>query len=182
MSRIGKKQYALSAKVSAELKEGQVIVIGPKGTLEFPLDPAFGLRFEDSLVGIEITAVNSKRKDIKALFGLYGALLGNAVKGVSDGFSKKLNLVGVGYKAQIQGDKLILAIGYSHPVEFIIPSFLKVECPDQTTIVIHGMSKYEVGQFAANVRVVRPPEPYKGKGILYEGEKVRRKAGKSGKK
>jgi large subunit ribosomal protein L6 len=181
MSRIGKR--AIKLKQGLEVKqEGEFVKVkGPMGEITLQVNESFEVKTTDGILTVSPKGEDPRGR-LKALHGLYGSLLSNAVKGVSEGFSKKLTLVGVGYKAQAQGKKLTMALGYSHPIEFEVPDGLTVTCPDQTTILIKGIRNDEVGQFAAEVREKRRPEPYKGKGVLYEGEKVRRKVGKAGKK
>ncbi|MDX1918050.1 MAG: 50S ribosomal protein L6 [Candidatus Caenarcaniphilales bacterium] len=181
MSRIGKRVITLPKGVEVKQEGDQITVKGPKGEQIVTVTSAFKIELKDCMLSLKLV-VQDPRNRLGALYGLYGALLNNAVKGVSVGFTQKLNLVGVGYKAQAQGKKLVMSLGYSHPVEFEVPADLSVACPDQNTIEISGIAKQRVGQFASEVRFARPPEPYKGKGVLREGEKIRRKAGKTGKK
>lgn len=181
MSRKGKNLNKLESGVDVS-QSGEVITVkGPKGEVKVNVKDGFSLNIEEGFASIK-PPVEDPKGDIKALYGLFGSLLSNAITGVTQGYTKKLLLVGVGYKAQVQGNKLIMALGYSHPVEFEFPQSLSVKCPDQTTVEISGIQKDLVGQFAAEVRKARPPEPYKGKGVMYDGEKIRRKEGKSGKK
>ena len=173
MSRIGNLPIALPAKVDVSIAGGEVTVKGPLGTLSRRI--ADGITVEkdgDKLV------CRTARPEARALHGTTRALLANMVRGVSQGFERKLSLVGVGYRAQAQGDKVNLSLGFSHPVVHVLPKGVKVETPVQTEIVVKGIDKQQVGQIAAEIRKVRPPEPYKGKGIRYEGEYVRRKVGK----
>lgn len=181
MSRIGKKAIKLQSGVEVK-QQGEIVTIkGPKGEITLKVNESFTISTDNGFATVAPNVEDSRGR-LKALHGLYGSLLQNAVTGVTEGFSKKLTLVGVGYKAQVQGKKLVMALGFSHPIEFEVPDGLVVSCPDQTTVDIAGIRKDQVGQFAAEVRVIRPPEPYKGKGILYFGEKVKRKVGKAGKK
>lgn len=186
MSRIGKQLIKLEKGVEVK-QEGKLLVVkGPKGTLQFEISEAFGLNLDASTGTVQIVPkeVDPKGKT-KALYGLYAALLKNAVCGVSVGFSKTLGLVGVGYRAQLQGKKLVLSLGYSHPVEYETPEGISLQVPDQTTIIIQGIDKQLVGEAAAKIRSFREPEPYKGKGIKYLApveEKIRRKVGKAGSK
>ncbi len=181
MSRIGKRNIKLDAGVEVK-QEGETIKVkGPKGEITFKVHPEFEVIPSDGFINIRPNK-EDKRGKLKALHGLYGSLLQNAVTGVTKGFSKKLLLVGVGYKAQMQGTKLVLALGYSHPVEFEAPEGITLVCADQTTIEISGIRKDVVGQVAAQIREARRPEPYKGKGVRYEGEVIKLKAGKTGKK
>ena len=151
-------------------------VIGPKGELSASVPPSIGVEVKDNEI---VLTRSSDDKKQKALHGTWRALINNMVKGVSEGFQKKLEIVGVGYLAAIQKDILQLRVGYANEVHKKIPTGLKVTCPDQTHVVIKGSDKQLVGQFAAEIRSVRKPEPYKGKGIRYDGEVVRRKAGKA---
>lgn len=178
MSRIGNKVLTLPAGVEIS-REGNVVTVkGPKGTLSREIAPEIGFNVE----GTEVTFTRpSDEGRIKALHGTTRANVANMVEGVSEGFKKTLKLVGVGYRAAMQGSDLVLSVGYSHPVNFEAREGLTVEVPDTLTIVISGIDKQQVGDLAAEVRAVRPPEPYKGKGIRYENEHVARKEGKTGK-
>lgn len=179
MSRIGKKPISLPAGVEVSIKDNTISVKGPKGTLEWEL-PA------DITVVQEGNELILKRpSDIKvhrAMHGLSRSLIDNMVQGVSAGFEKKLELVGVGYRAQMQGKKLVISIGFSHPVEVEPPEGIEFEVPSVTRITVRGIDKQLVGNTAAHIRAIRKPEPYKGKGIKYENEVIRRKAGKAGAK
>ena len=177
MSRIGKNPVAIPGGVEVSVKTGTVAVKGPKGQLEQTFDTRHvKIEVEGTEVKVERT---SNAKPARAMHGLYRALIQNMVTGVTEGFSRKLEIEGVGYQAKAQGKKLTLQIGFCHPVEFEMPQGLECETPSNTVIVLTGPDKQVVGQMAANIRRVRPPEPYKGKGIRYEGEYIRRKAGKS---
>ena len=178
MSRIGKLPVELPAGVTASLESGNVLKVkGPKGELS----QAFSGDMEINIDGNVITVSRpSDTKQHKALHGLTRALIANMVKGVHEEFAKELEIIGVGYRAQLSGKKLVLNMGYSHPVEIEQPEGIKFEVPSQTAIIVKGIDKQQVGQVAANIRAVRAPEPYKGKGIRYKGEYVRRKEGKSG--
>jgi len=180
MSRIGKLPVVLPQGVSITVSDNnEVTVKGPKGTLTKELSKLVKITIEkDSAI---VTRPNDE-KESRAHHGLTRALLSNMVVGVTTGFEKKLELVGVGYKASKQGTKLVLNVGYSHPVEFDAPKGIEFDVPAQTQITVKGMSKEEVGQMAAVIRDVRKPEPYKGKGIKYANEVIRRKEGKTGKK
>ncbi|KGT38882.1 MAG: 50S ribosomal protein L6 [Weizmannia coagulans] len=178
MSRIGKKPVEIPSGVTVTINGDTVTVKGPKGELTRSFNPDINIAVEDNIIHVTRP---SDSKNHRALHGTTRALLANMVEGVSKGFEKSLELVGVGYRAQKQGKKLVLNVGYSHPVEFEPEEGLEVEVPSNTKIVVKGVSKERVGAFAANIRDVRPPEPYKGKGIRYEGEYVRRKEGKTGK-
>ena len=167
MSRIGNQPIALPAKVEVSIAGGEVTVKGPLGTLSRRL--ADGVTIEkdgDTLV------CKATRPEANALHGTTRALLANMIRGVSQGFEKKLQLVGVGYRAQAQGDKVNLSLGFSHPVVHVLPKGVKAETPVQTDIVIKGIDKQQVGQVAAEIRAYRPPEPYKGKGVRYADERV----------
>ena len=178
MSRIGNKVITLPADVEVS-QEGTVVTVkGPKGTLSREIAPQITMTVEGSEVTFTRASDDNKTK---ALLGTTRANVANMVEGVSTGFTKTLKLVGVGYRAAKSGSKLTLSVGYSHPVDFEDREDLTVEVPDALTIKISGISKQKVGDFAAEIRAVRAPEPYKGKGIRYEGEVVRRKEGKTGK-
>ncbi|GAB6273452.1 MAG: 50S ribosomal protein L6 [Peptococcaceae bacterium] len=177
MSRIGKQPIALSSGVEVQIEGNTVRVKGPKGQLERQLNHELTLRREDGQI---IVSRPSDEKKHKALHGLTRTLLANMVTGVTQGFEKTLELFGVGYRATKQGNKLVLTVGYSHPVEIIPPEGLTIEVPQLTKIIVKGCDKEKVGALAAKIRAVREPEPYKGKGIRYEGERVRRKVGKAG--
>lgn len=178
MSRIGNKVITLPADVEVS-QEGTVVTVkGPKGTLSREIAPQITMTVEGSEVTFTRASDDNKTK---ALHGTTRANVANMVEGVSTGFTKTLKLVGVGYRAAKSGSKLTLSVGYSHPVDFEDRKDLTVEVPDALTIKISGISKQKVGDFAAEIRAVRAPEPYKGKGIRYEGEVVRRKEGKTGK-
>lgn len=176
MSRIGKMPIAIPDGVTVEFKNGVVTVKGAKGTLSREIAGNIDVTTENGhvvLKSLDDTA------ETNAKHGLYRALLAGMVKGVHDGFSKALEIKGVGWKAQVQGNKLVLNVGFSHPVEFIAPEGIKFECPTLTDVVVSGISKELVGQTAANIRAVREPEPYHGYGIRYKGEYVEHKEGKT---
>lgn len=175
MSRIAKSPIELPKGAEFSDSDGTIRVKGAKGSLEMQLHPAVETSIEDGVV----TVRPLEERDM-AMAGTMRALIANMVHGVTDGFEKKLSLVGVGYRAQVQGKKLNLQLGFSHPVDFEIPEGVTVEAPSQTEIVVKGCDKQLVGQVAAKIRAYRPPEPYKGKGVRYAGEHVRRKAGKAG--
>lgn len=178
MSRIGNKVIPLPAGVEITNKDNVVTVKGPKGELTRTFLKDIDIRVE----GTEVTLHRpNDTKEMKTIHGTTRALLHNMVVGVSEGFKKELEMRGVGYRAQLQGSKLVLAVGKSHPDEVEAPEGITFELPNPTTIVVHGISKEVVGQTAAYVRSLRSPEPYKGKGIRYVGEYVRRKEGKTGK-
>jgi large subunit ribosomal protein L6 len=178
MSRLGKSPIELPKNVEVKVTDGKVHVKGPKGTLEWQAYPGLKLRTEEGSLFVEF---DEKVKISNVHYGLSRATINNMVIGVSKGFEKKLTMVGVGYRAAIQGHNVDLQIGFSHPTKLAIPKGLSVEVDKSTTIVIRGVDKQLVGQFAAMVRSKRPPEPYKGKGIRYEDEFVRKKAGKAAK-
>lgn len=178
MSRIGNKLVEIPAGVTVTQDGNTIVVKGPKGELTQTFSDLITINIEDNVV--TFTRPNEE-KFTKSLHGTVRALFNNMVVGVSEGFKKELDLVGVGYRAQLQGKKLVLNVGYSHPVEFTPEEDVLVEVPSNTKIVISGVNKEKVGALAANVRGVRPPEPYKGKGIKYVDEIIRRKEGKTGK-
>ncbi|KIL52355.1 50S ribosomal protein L6 [Jeotgalibacillus soli] len=178
MSRVGKKPIEVPSDVTLTFEGSTVTAKGPKGELTFTHKPEITVEQEGNI----LTVVRpSDSKEHRALHGTTRAIIANMVEGVSKGFERGLELVGVGYRAQKQGNKLILNVGYSHPVEITPEDGIEVEVPSNTKVIIKGASKERVGALAANIRDVRPPEPYKGKGIRYEGEQVRRKEGKTGK-
>ena len=179
MSRVGKKLIEVPASVTVTVAEDNTVTVkGPKGELTRQFNQDMKIEQEGNI----ITVVRpSDSKEHRTNHGTTRALLANMVTGVSEGFSRSLELIGVGYRAQMQGNKLVLNVGYSHPVEFTPEQGLEVEVPSNTKIIVKGISKERVGALASNIRDVRPPEPYKGKGIRYEGEFVRRKEGKTGK-
>jgi len=177
MSRIGKKPVVLPKNVTATI-EGQTIKVkGPRGELERRLHPALGIALENGSV---VVSRPDDESEHKALHGLTRTLVSNMVEGVTEGFQKQLEIVGVGYKAETRPYGLQLALGFSHPVEYRAPKGIKLSAPQPTQITIEGADKEMVGQVAAELRGLRPPEPYKGKGIKYAGEQIRRKAGKAG--
>jgi large subunit ribosomal protein L6 len=178
MSRVGKKPIEIPAGVTITLNNSTVTVKGPKGELTRTFNPDMEIKIEENVVTI---ARPSDVKEHRALHGTTRAVIANMVEGVSKGFERGLELIGVGYRAQKQGSKLVLSVGYSHPVEIEPETGLEIEVPVNTKIIVKGTDKERVGALAANIRGVRPPEPYKGKGIRYEGEFVRRKEGKTGK-
>ncbi|MCS5637005.1 MAG: 50S ribosomal protein L6 [Myxococcota bacterium] len=177
MSRIGNKPIAVPAGVDVTVGDDEIRVKGPKGSLVGPLPSTIKANVEeDKLVLLR----PDDKKESRAMHGLARALANNMVKGVTEGFSKSLAIEGVGYRAEVKGKKLVLTLGFSHPVEMEIPEGLSVVMNGNTSLKIDGVDKQAVGQFAADVRKLRPPEPYKGKGIRYEGEYIRRKVGKTG--
>ena len=178
MSRIGKMPVTVPAGVEVKVDGSAVTVKGPKGELTREFSPLMSIAVEGTEVVVS-HPVDSR--EAKSLHGLTRTLISNMVEGVSNGYQKKLQLVGVGYRAALKGKDLEMQLGYSHPVLMECPEGITFEVPSQTEIVVNGISKEQVGQVAANVRAWRKPEPYKGKGIRYEGEHVRRKVGKAGK-
>ena len=179
MSRVGKKLIEVPAGVTVTVAaDNTVNVKGPKGELTRQFNQDMKIEQEGNTLSV---VRPSDSKEHRTNHGTTRALLANMVTGVSEGFTRTLELIGVGYRAQLQGTKLVLNVGYSHPVEFTPEQGLEVEVPSNTKIIVKGISKERVGALASNIRDVRPPEPYKGKGIRYEGEFVRRKEGKTGK-
>ena len=178
MSRIGKKAVAIPAGVTVTCENNHVTVKGPKGEISFGFNSDIIIEIKDG--GVHVSRP-TEDKAHRQLHGTTRALINNMVKGVTEGWSKSLLIEGVGYRASLKGNTLVVAAGYSHLVELPIPEGLKVECPSQTEVKISGIDKQLVGQFAAEVREVRKPEPYKGKGIRYADEVIHRKEGKKAK-
>lgn len=179
MSRIGKRPIVLTDNVSISYQNRVLEVKGPKGTLKLNIPELVELDIQEKVVNVQADYENNKRA--KALMGTIQALINNMVIGVSLGFQRQMNLVGVGYRASVSGNKLELNLGYSHPIHYTLPEGVIAKVEGNTKVILESCDKQLIGQTAANIRVFRPPEPYKGKGILYEGEKIRRKAGKSAK-
>ncbi len=177
MSRIGRKPITVPKAVTATVNGNTVKVKGPKGELERTLHPAMLIAFENGIININRP---SEENEHKALHGLTRTLIANMIEGVEKGFAKQLEIVGVGYKAENRPYGLQLSLGYSHTIEYKAPAGIKLTAPTPTTVSIEGPSKELVGQVAAEIRNLRKPEPYKGKGVKYVGEQVRRKAGKAG--
>ena len=175
MSRIGKKPIEVPQGVEVTINGSDITVKGPKGTLSRTIDNHITASLENNVL-----TVNRESDDYKALHGLTRTLISNMITGVTAGYEKKLEITGVGYRAAKQGNKLVLTLGFSHPVEFEDSEDVKIEVPDQTTILVKGIDNQKVGQMAANIRAKKPPEPYKGKGIKYAGERIIRKEGKAG--
>jgi large subunit ribosomal protein L6 len=175
MSRIGRKPISVPEAVTVEVAPGLVAVKGPKGTLAQTLSPDMKVEQSDGTLTV---ARPTDRGEHRALHGLTRSLIANMVEGVTDGFEKRLEIQGVGYRAQLKGKNLELALGYSHPVSIEAPDGIDFEVPQPTEIIVRGIDKQLVGQVAADIRKRRPPEPYKGKGIRYRGEHVARKVGK----
>ena len=180
MSRIGKLPVVIPPGVTVEIAEGNNLTVkGPKGTLTRKLSPDMNIAQENDQI---VVTRPSDKKIFKALHGLTRTLVNNMVVGVTAGYSKRLEIIGTGYRAAKNGNKLTLNLGYSHPVEMTDPEGVESVVEGNNRIVVSGIDKEKVGQYAANIREKRPPEPYKGKGVKYETERIRRKAGKSGKK
>ncbi len=177
MSRVGKVQITIPSGVEVQVEGAHITVKGPKGELSRDLIPEMKLNLSDGVLTVERPSDNPRHR---SAHGLTRTLIANMVTGVSEGFAKTLELQGVGYRAQMQGPSLVLAVGYSHTVEVSPPPGIEFEVEGTTRVTVRGIYKEDVGQAAADVRKVRPPEPYKGKGIRYLGEYVRRKAGKAG--
>lgn len=178
MSRIGKKPVSIPNGVKVAVNGNRIAVEGPLGKLEWGFRHEVRVAIDDAAKLVNVDREGDSRS-ARALHGLSRALIQNMMKGVTEGYEKKLEIVGVGYLAAIQGTTLQLRVGFANEIHLPIPAGLKVTCPDQTHILVKGTDKQLVGQFAAEVRSVRKPEPYKGKGIRYDGEQVRRKAGKA---
>ena len=179
MSRIGRAPIELAANVSVTVDAGNVVTVkGPMGTLSDTFSPRMTITVEGNV--LTVTRPTDEKED-RAVHGLTRALLNNMVVGVTKGYVKKLEIVGVGYKAEKKGTTLVLSLGYSHPVNFVEGDGITFETPDLNTILVKGIDKQKVGQVAAQIRAKRPPEPYLGKGVKYAGEHIRRKAGKTGK-
>jgi large subunit ribosomal protein L6 len=178
MSRIGRLPITVPQGVEVVVTGSHIAVKGPRGSLERQLPPAMAVNLDDTVITVTRPTDTSQHR---ALHGLTRTLVANMVTGVSDGFTRRLELVGVGYRAQKQGNDLVLNLGYSHPIRYTPPEGVSIDVPAPTQIVVGGANKEIVGGVASKIRSFRKPEPYKGKGVLYAGEKLRRKAGKSGK-
>ncbi|MCD1147348.1 50S ribosomal protein L6 [Peptoniphilus sp. KCTC 25270] len=179
MSRIGKKPIEIPAGVEVKISDNNVVEVkGPKGTLTTEVAKDITVKMEDNTITVERPNDN---KENRALHGLYRSLIANNIEGVTKGYEKELEIIGTGYRAAKSGNKLNLNLGFSHPVELEDPAGLEVEVPSNTKIIVRGIDKQKVGAYAAYIRSFRQPEPYKGKGIRYVGEYVRRKVGKTGK-
>lgn len=179
MSRIGKKPIQIPKNVQVSFEGNLLKAKGPKGELKIEIPKEIEFKLENN----EITFSRpNDMKQVRALHGLIRSLANNVIEGVTNGFKKVLQIEGVGYKVEMKGNNLLLALGYSHPILIIPPSDIEIKSPAPNQIHIHGIDKQRVGQLAARIRELRPPEPYKGKGIRYEGEYIRRKAGKSSSK
>ena len=181
MSRIGKQPVSVPGGVKVRVADGKVNVEGPKGKLELVYHRAMKVEFDEAGKAVKVTRPDDERQN-RAEHGLTRSLVNNMVVGVTQGFTKELEIVGVGYRATAQGNSAIeLALGFSHPVRVQAPEGIEFEVPQPTRIAVRGIDKEAVGQVAANIRKIRKPEPYKGKGVRYLGERVQRKAGKTGK-
>ncbi|MDE0806827.1 MAG: 50S ribosomal protein L6 [Longimicrobiales bacterium] len=176
MSRIGKQPIEVPAGVDVVLQESGISVKGPKGEMKLNINPGIRVGVDEGVVNVSRSSDEAKDR---ALHGLVRALIANMIEGVDKGFQKTLEIQGVGYRAEKKGSGLLLNLGFSHTIDYPAPEGINIDLPDQTTIVIDGVDKQAVGQTAAEIRAFRPPEPYKGKGIRYQGEHVRRKAGKT---
>lgn len=177
MSRIGLKPITVPAGVEVKAENGLVTVKGPKGTLTQEVAKCLDIKIEDGV--LKVARPNDER-ETRGQHGLARTLINNMIEGVTNGYEKKLLLVGVGYSVAKQGNKLVIKLGYSHPIEMEDPEGITTEAPDANTIIVKGIDKAQVGNYAANIRAWREPEPYKGKGVLYDGEVVHKKEGKSG--
>lgn len=176
MSRIGKKPVSVPKDVKVELKDNLIFVEGPKGKTNLKISDRINLELKDNQVFVKRVA-NTKMD--KSLHGLYRALIANMFKGVTEGYVKELEIIGVGFKAQMQGSVLNMQLGFSHPVNIPSPEGIKIETPKNTQIIVRGIDKEKVGKLASEIRAVYPPEPYKGKGVRYAGEYVKKKIGKA---
>ena len=180
MSRIGRLPVAIPAGVTVDIQENNhVVVKGPKGTLERELHKNINVTIDNNI--ITVTRPNDNKEN-RSLHGLTRTLISNMIEGVVNEYKRELEINGVGYRAQKKGNKLVMNLGYSHPVEMVDPEGIETEVPDATTVIVKGSDKAKVGNYAANIRAWRKPEPYKGKGIIMEGEVVQKKEGKSGAK
>lgn len=176
MSRVGKKPVQIPSGVKVELHGTQMTVQGPKGKLDLSVHPRMKVSMKDKTLEVSRpTDINTDR----ALHGLTRSLIQNMVSGVVEGYKKELEIVGVGYKAEVKGKTLILNLGFTHQIKFEIPHGIEIKCPNPTRVVVSGIDKKKVGQAAADIRTFHKPEPYKGKGIAYVGEQIRRKQGKT---
>ena len=178
MSRIGNRVLTIPENVNVTLENDTITVKGPKGSLDFPISKSVIVKIDGNALTVETT----DKADSNVMQGTTNAIIKNMIKGVSEGFEKGLEIIGVGYRFQVQGNVLTVNAGYSHPVKMTAPEGLTVEAVSNTEIVVKGINKELVGEFAANIRKVRKPEPYKGKGIHYVGEHIRRKEGKKASK
>ena len=177
MSRIGKKPIPIPDKVKIDVKEGRVVVSGPKGSVSNPIPP--GIKFEQKekqLLTLRLDDTGQQR----AFHGLARALVANAVKGVTEGFTRELEIVGVGFRAEARKNSVVFTLGFSHPIEYPIPPGISISVDKQTRLMVSGVDRQQVGQVAANIRSLKKPDPYKNKGIRYTGEVLKKKAGKAG--
>ena len=177
MSRVGRKVITVPSGVKVQVSERSLEVQGPKGKLQTPVPP--GIKFALEGTKLSCQRANDER-ELRAFHGMARALAQNAIKGVTEGFSKDLDIVGVGYRATVEGKKVVFALGYSHPVEFKVPEGIQVAVEKQTRVTVSGIDRQKVGQVAAEIRGLRRPDPYKQKGIRYVGEQLKKKAGKAG--
>jgi large subunit ribosomal protein L6 len=180
MSRVGKRPISLPKGVTAQLQERMIVIKGPKGESRFEVPSP--VQADLNAERIQLVADYQNDRDASRLMGTSRAVLQNMVKGVAEGFVRKLNLVGVGYRASMQGTNMELTLGYSKPIKFLIPKGVTAQVENNTIITLTSHDNVILGQIAANIRSLRPPEPYQGKGVMYDGEKIKRKAGKTGKK
>jgi large subunit ribosomal protein L6 len=178
MSRIGKQPVVVPAGVKVRVTDGKVAVEGPKGKLEIAIHPTLAIQFDEGAKQVQVGRPNDERFS-RSLHGLTRSLIANMVEGVTKGFEKRLKIEGIGYQARLDKKSVVLTVGFANAITRTPPEGVTVEVPDQTTVIVRGADKQKVGQFAAEVRSARPPEPYKGKGVRYENEQVRRKEGKS---
>nr|QCI08735.1 ribosomal protein L6 [Sphondylothamnion multifidum] len=178
MSRIGKKEIHLTNEIKVKINNHNILIEGPKGNLSYTFSDLINVIKEDNLIKV---TKKDKTKKAQAIYGLSRSIINNMVIGVSKGFEKKLIIQGVGYRSQLEGKNLILNVGYSHPVTIEPPPNISIQVENNTNICVMGINKETVGQIAAKIRSIRPPEPYKGKGIRYIDETIRRKVGKAGK-
>ncbi len=177
MSRVGRKIIQVPAGVKVQVGERQLEVQGPKGKLQTPVPPGISFALDGASLSCKRT---SDEREQRAFHGMARALAQNAIKGVTEGFSKELDIVGVGYRAAVEGNKVVFALGYSHPVEYKVPDGIKIAIDKQTRVTVTGIDRQKVGQVAAEIRGLRRPDPYKQKGIRYVGEQLKKKAGKAG--
>lgn len=176
-SRVGRKPVAVPSNVKIDISETTLVAKGPKGSLSMDINPYATVKFEDNQLTVsqglgDFVITGQSKKLYRSIIGTVRATLANIIKGVTDGIERKLTLVGVGYKAQVKGKMLSLSLGYSHPTDFAIPEGITIETPTPTEIIVKGLNKQQVGQVAAKIRSIRPPEPYKGKGVRYANEVV----------
>jgi large subunit ribosomal protein L6 len=176
MSRIGLQEITIEENVEVKLEDRTVAVTGPLGEIKVGLPKDLDVEIKDNVVKV---IAKGESKQTKSNHGTYRALIQNAITGVKQGYSKGLELVGVGYRARVEGGKLVMSLGLNHPVEFEAPQGIQIEVPEETKIIVKGYDKQKVGEFAAKIREIKKPEPYKGKGIRYQDEYVRRKSSKS---